>query len=261
MTPPDVLDFALCAQADAAAEILGEGRGPEQTLELAENAQAFADVLIGRVHAAESGPLPACRRGCTACCHLHVVAAIPEVIRIADYADEHLTPEGRAALLARIDAHIAATSGMTGAERQQSRVACPLLEGGDCSVHPARPLSCRGWNSLDPALCDRDLANPREGVPARLHAGQFLVAGRVAEGLAIGARHRGADDRPLDMVRGLKIALERPDASDRWRLGEAVFESAVNAEVFPARSDPHEATARQALRETVARRLGWDRPG
>src|SRR4029077_8029706 len=52
------------------------------------------------------------------------------------------------------------TRGMSPAERQSPDHPCPFLEEARCSIYEARPLSCRGTNSLDAGACERTLHDP-----------------------------------------------------------------------------------------------------
>src|SRR5690242_19292114 len=126
-----------------------------------------------------------------------------------------------------MQAHIDGTEGLTAEQRRQLRLPCPLLVEGRCSVYAVRPLSCRGWNSLDRGLCDADLADPSRGTAARLNLRQYVLAGRAAEGLAAEAHARGIEHRRLDLVRGLQKALADPNGTERsWRTGDDVFREA-----------------------------------
>src|SRR5262249_9472547 len=158
------------------------------------------------------------------CCYLHTAATIPEVIQIGEHIRRTWATEDVASLHVRIDEHVAATEGMPMSQRLATRLRCPLLnDAGDCSVYSVRPNSCRGWNSRDVTICEYDLAHPHERVKASAHEWQWAVAGRIREGSAIGCHAAKADHRLVDMVRGLKLALHDPAASDAWRAGRDIF--------------------------------------
>jgi hypothetical protein len=199
------LERPMIAQAKATRAILGRGRSLEQTLAVAESVHARTDEVIrSAMEITPPAGRPVCRRGCSACCHLHTSASIPEVIQIGEHIKREWPAEAVAALRVRIDEHIRATRGMTMGERLRTRLRCPLLnDDGECSVYPIRPNSCRGWNSLDVRVCERDLEHPEEKVEAKAHLWQWAIAGRISEGSAIGAHAAKADHRPLDMIRGL----------------------------------------------------------
>jgi hypothetical protein len=217
--------------------------------ELVADAHGFVDrVVEAGVAASPADERPVCCAGCTACCYLHVVALPPELLAIARHIERGFSVEAREALRQRMKLHIDATQGLDGIRRRQLRLPCPLLVEDRCSVYPVRPISCRGWNSLDRAVCDADLADPGRGAAARLNLAQHVLAGRVAEGLADASHALGLEHRPLDLVRGLQTALGNVgDAEHAWRSGTDVFGDAVNDEVFPGPDDPEENRTRALL--------------
>jgi hypothetical protein len=184
------------------------------------------------------------------------------VIQIGEHVKKEWPAEAVAALRVRIDEHIRATRGMTNGERLATRLRCPLLnDDGECSVYPVRPNSCRGWNSRDVRICEYDLEHPEERVEAKAHVWQWAIAGRISEGSAIGAHAAKADHRPLDMIRGLQIALDDPAASDSWRAGRKVFEGAVQASVFPGGEDAQVVRKRKDLWKSITQAPEWKEDG
>jgi len=217
--------------------------------ELVADAHGFVDKVVqAGVAASPADERPVCCVGCTACCYLHVVALPSEVLAIAKHIERAFSDEAREALRQRMKLHIDATQGLDADRRRQLRLPCPLLVEDRCSVYPVRPISCRGWNSLDRGLCDADLAEPSRGAVARLNLTQHVLAGRVAEGLTAASHALGLEHRRLDLVRGLQTALADLGAAERaWRSGTDVFGEAVNDEVFPGPDDPEENRARARL--------------
>lgn len=254
-----LLKRPMIAQAKATRRILGGGHALEQTLEVAEGVHAQTDEVIrSAMEITPPAQRPVCRRGCSACCHLHASASIPEVIQIGEHVKETWPAEALASLRERVDEHIKATEGMTLGQRLATRLRCPLLDdAGDCSVYPVRPNSCRGWNSRDVGVCEYDLAHPEERVKATTHEWQWAIAGRILEGSAIGSHAAKADHRLLDMVRGVKIALGDPNVSDSWLAGRKVFEDAVQARVFPEAVDARDARKRKDLWRSITQTPEW----
>ena len=243
-------DHVLRTEEDAARGVFEGDPTPRGALALAERAHLVADEATR--FAAENSPdefRPACRRGCSACCHLHTVAYAPEVLAIVSLVNARFTPSERHSLLDRVRGHNAATLGMDAAARRLVRLPCPLLVEGDCSAHPARPVSCRGWNSLDASRCDHDLNAPQDETEAVLNFAQYVLNGQVAAGLSAGLFACGVEHRPLDLVRALEVALADESSHASWAAGGDPFASAVNAEAFPdgsalpANPRPGESTA------------------
>ena len=214
------------AEMRSVLAILGAGRGCTVIGALVDDAQRHADWLVeGAKEIIPPGPI-ACRERCAFCCHLHVLATIPEVLQIAEDLRSTLDAEELAALRGRIAAHRAAMSGAGVAERRGIRAACPLLVEDRCSVYPIRPMSCRGWNSLDVGGCEADHLDPSRGICVPIYMPQHQVNACVQEGMVAGLRRAGLEHERVELVAALEIALETPDAAARWLAGEPVFRDA-----------------------------------
>ena len=146
------------AERGSVLAILGSARGDGAAIEIARDAKSHADWLAdGARRLIPPGPI-ACREGCSFCCHLRVITTIPEVLRIASavrgWRDNARRPR-------RPD---------RGSPRRDSRARrgrpaprpgrVPAAGYGRCSVYPIRPMSCRGWNSLDVRACEADFLDP-----------------------------------------------------------------------------------------------------
>ena len=221
------------AQRESTTAILRELTSTEAPLEIAENAAEFADRMIEVIRVQSPlDALPACIKRCTSCCYLHTTASVPEVILIAEKLRSDEAAIDLKAFLERIAKHIAGTAGLSAAQRNRLRLQCPLLVDGECSVYEARPLVCRGWNSLDASRCHADLSDPGEGLLAVLNVKQYVTANQIAQGMADAIQDAGLDAHPLDMVRGLLIALTEEDSAEQWSGGGNSFATAVNERVF-----------------------------
>jgi hypothetical protein len=224
-------------------------REETQIPDVVANAHQLTDELaLEIVSIGPAAERPVCCAGCTACCHLHVVATPPEVIAMAAYVERHLDAGARQRLGRRIETHIEATRGLDGAGRRSLRTACPLLEDGRCTAYAVRPITCRGWNSLDRSVCDADLKDPARGIQAPLNLGQFVLASRVTEGIRAACHSSGLEHRLLDLPRALTIALgDLQGAMRGWLASSNVFESAVSSTVHPAATDLAENRERSRL--------------
>lgn len=105
-----------------------------------------------------------CGKGCSACCYEPVFAEAREVALIAARLLS-FDPEVRSRVLARTRAWLATfrASPLLGEENphvlpyRQLRLACPLLEGGECLVYDDRPSECRLHMAIGPReLCEDD---------------------------------------------------------------------------------------------------------
>ena len=227
MTAPLYIEELLRTVAsDVRATLAGE-LGPQTPEALVDEVFALGDTLVRALDEktpADRRRLPVCQPGCDSCCHLHMVFVSPlEALRLAAHLRETLSSQELAALIARMREFAGRVAEMSVDDRAAARVPCPLLdEGGACSVHPARPLLCRGYNS-----CDRDecLAAFEAGTAkTRLpcNAEQVSVHQTLFAALILGGAD-GRDRGPLELVHAVLAALEHGDATSRWLRGEEVF--------------------------------------
>ena len=165
----------------------------------------------------------ACKPGCDACCSYRVACSVPEVLVIADHLRKHFSPEQQAALRQRLDQAPTAQPNY----EWKSTHRCALLVDGRCSVHDARPIACIGMNSFDPKSCADGKGRSQAFVP------QLFLAGARQQGLLLGQHDAGCDASPVELAAALKIALDDPDAGDKWRSGQAVFASAIAHDEMP----------------------------
>ena len=247
-------DQVFRAAGTAARDELANDHHGGGLVALVRQAQQMTDQIIRQVM--ERGPAshrPACQAGCAACCHLHVVATPPEVIAIARHVQDQWGHQRLTDLQHKIHHHIQQTSHIDAVARRQLRAPCPFLTAGHCDIHPVRPISCRGWNSLDRQVCDSDLANPTHGTSTPVNLPQYVLAGRIAEGLSAASHALGLESPQLDFVRGMQIALQNPEGvASAWRAAAPVFAEAENDQVFPPPPDPDEKQARQRLWESLS---------
>lgn len=172
-----------------------------------------------------------CMSGCAYCCHLKVIATVPEVLCIVDHVQRTLSPEAVASFRTRVAEANASVGNATTDERARRQVPCPLLDGSRCVAYDKRPLHCAGANSFDPASCEDAYRRPEEDVSIHHYPAQRLAAGSAGVGLSRALFAIGLDGRMVELVAALHLALTDPSAADRWNRGEPAFESAVDREL------------------------------
>lgn len=207
-------------------------RGPDGAIEAAAVASARAADLVAAAMASEPPERPiACQRGCSMCCQAKVLVVAPEVLRIAAHLRETQSEEALGALLERVREADGKTRGLSRAARAEARVPCPLLDAeGGCSVHAARPLVCRSWTSYDAGACDRYWESPSGRLSPPQYAVGYELSQAVLAGLGKACFDAGRDGTPLELIAALRIALERPNAGERWHRRLPVLQMARDAE-------------------------------
>ncbi len=192
------------------------------------NSNSLAGGVLAAVRRANGAPAPtACREGCNYCCHLQVEISVPELVTLVAYIVENFSKEEIEALKGRVYEAERQTRGLNSYERLFARVLCPLLSDGRCSVYPARPLVCRGYNSHNWAICAQDLNYPRSWRLIPHDNAQKNIYSDVLDGLSTGLKEEGLSSELLELIAALRIALEQPDAGERWLAGEPVFQPAI----------------------------------
>jgi hypothetical protein len=234
---PALLEAVAEGERRALAPLLakGEAGAPARAAEMAfDRAVELSRAAIAKDP--PSRPL-ACRDRCSSCCVAKVVATAPEVLRIAEHLRRTRSEEAFAALLERVRAADDKTRAMTRAARLSARIPCPLLHEGSCSVHPVRPLLCAGWNSLDAGACERYFEAPEGKPTAPVYAPAYEVMSAVLAGLGKACFDAGLDGSLLELIAALRIAMERPNAAERWQRRLPVFACARDAEPRGRRED------------------------
>lgn len=215
-------DIAI-AEFHSAMNLLAQGRAAEHTLAVAEHAFKFCENTIDAAIRDCAPPPRACGAGCAFCCSMRVSASVPEILALADFMRRTFGEDDLHAARERIDRHRAQWEALAPKERLTARIPCPLLVENRCSVYEARPLCCRGWNSYDATPCEQNHNQPKLGAEAPAFAEQITVAGAISSGLLAALEAAWLDSHELGLSLGLQIALDQPDAAERWRRGRDVF--------------------------------------
>lgn len=165
----------------------------------------------------------ACARGCRHCCVLNVAVLLPEAMRIAETIRAEWPAPAWSTLLRRLEIHSNRERWMDDEERVMRGAFCPLLDSeGACSIHPVRPLACRGVASLDSSCC-RSAFDPiiddecDRSVPADLmrrdaYDQAFMALGRALAG-------HGLDDRSIELGVGILAFARNPEFTSLYASG------------------------------------------
>jgi Fe-S-cluster containining protein len=174
------------------------------------------------------GDPPACRAGCSTCCHQRVDVTAPEVLALAEWiAAEKSAPELEA-LRARVLAARDTLHGLDAHAHWTRHITCPLLEAdGTCGSYVARPLACRRAHSTSIRACETAFVRGTDDVipsnPSYLENYRLATIGYF-EGFA-------AQDRPLatyELAAALNVALVDVEAACKeWGQGRDPFAAAL----------------------------------
>lgn len=206
-----------------AAGALREATTPEDVYAIVDAATDAAERSTARALTLAPPPEPiACRAGCAWCCTMRVAVSPPELLRIAAHLRATRSEDELAALRQRLAETEARTHGLDWRQHVLLGVFCPLLVNAACSIHTVRPLACRSHNSLDADRCRQDYEH-RFTVTIPLYAPQQDIASGICRGLSRGVEAAGREGGYVELVAGLRVALETQDATERWLAGEAIF--------------------------------------
>ncbi len=213
------------SQRVKATEVLHGGRTPLKLIAIAEQGAAVAEQAVRQAMQADPPEPSACKEGCDWCCHLTVGTSVPEVVRMVTYLRQTLSAEELRATQERITRADEERRRLPLNRRASARLPCGLLVGHRCSAYPVRPLTCRGFNSADASRCEQFVTSrARVEIPA--YQPQQRVMTFVLDGTRAGLQAAGLKDDLLELNAALRIALEQPDAVDRWLAGQPAFAAA-----------------------------------
>jgi Fe-S-cluster containining protein len=153
----------------------------------ADAIRAMADAVTADVDKIWSAlepeqPAYACHKGCSWCCHQNVTVTLPELLQVVRYLRKTLDADALTALKEKLAASAKASAGKNSDQRFDARMACGFLEQDVCTIHPARPLQCRGGFSEDAGYCESlltDRVATQEAVHSGERAGAFLIAPKM----------------------------------------------------------------------------------
>jgi Fe-S-cluster containining protein len=185
------------AMMETLSQAPGLGDGTRAIMDMADAAAA----AIGEHY--PNQPARACRAGCDACCHLHVMIppGIAEVI--GGYLLETLEPEALSSLKGELRKAADAAEGLSDPSTLINR--CPLLgPEGLCTIYEVRPLTCRAFTSKSAAACRSMVFDPESQVTTiTQNPAQFRVYVEATGALEQAARLRGLSAQQ----KGLSAAL------------------------------------------------------
>jgi Fe-S-cluster containining protein len=169
---------------------------------------------------------PACGPGCAACCTVNVATVAVEGAAAAAFLRRNLgREEARACADGLLEFH-RRVRWLEDGERIRERLACPFLDARRaCSIHPVRPLACRGVTSLDPGECRAALDERSSGEgdgEVRMDLLRRALYEEAARALAGALAGRGLDARPRDVSGMVGAFLADPGLAAAFGAGARV---------------------------------------
>lgn len=210
-----------------------------RAVELARSVMASTSNLADGFLARAPAESVACKAGCDHCCHQLVGVTPPEALAILSYLRATRSRDELASLASRVTAAREKTRGLSSRERFSPDHPCVFLEAGRCSIYEARPLSCRGVNSLDAGECAKRLRDPdaraeflTSGAGSHTFQEPIRAFHAVSAGLQLGLSElHHLDMRPLDLIAAMHLLLTGGDSIPRnWIAGGAAFEPALGGD-------------------------------
>jgi Fe-S-cluster containining protein len=227
------------AAANTAIGTLGADPKLEHAVALGRRAMDATSTLVDGMFSLAKDAPPACRAGCSHCCHQAVGVSAPEVFAIYAELSKTRAPRELEVVIERIRRADDETRGMSSSERWSPEHPCPFLENGSCSIYEVRPLACRAKNSLDAKACETSLHDP--AARAEYLAGTFELPSylepmrafhAVAQGVDL-ALHElfGLTVAPLDLTWAMRVLVDDPEGvSGAWLRGDDPFVAARGAD-------------------------------
>ena len=149
-----MLEFAIAENVRSAVPNRSDSAKRQSMANAVAMATGLAQHAYEEVEKAEARSRPvACRVGCNYCCHMRVVATVPEIFVLYDYVVANFTDSEIAALRRRVIELDTTTRGLSDEQWGVGRFPCAMLIDGMCSAYTARPLDCRGYNSTCISAC------------------------------------------------------------------------------------------------------------
>lgn len=167
----------------------------------------------------------ACCEGCSHCCHQRVCLLAHEVFAIVDHVESHFSVEEKTVTVARLKDYTEAVGAITTEERDRRNISCPFLQENRCTVHPARPMNCRSFHSLDRGRCERRQQHPEVAEFRFLPTSTFLseLWEQMTKELDFAFAGNHYDQRTYELGTACLAAFSNPVYRRRWAQKKAAL--------------------------------------
>ena len=219
--------------ANTARALLGEEPTLESTLKLALQAMAATSRLADGLLAQAPAGSVACGAGCDHCCYQVVGVTPAEAFAVV----EHVRRTRDQAAISKLKARAAELLDQAGELDSNARFSpdhpCLFLDvaTGRCTIYEARPLACRGMNSLDAEECAKRLRDPEtraafltQGFGGHSYLEPIRAFHAISAGLQLTlAELYELDMRPLELLKAVHLLLNGDETAltNAWLAGES----------------------------------------
>ncbi len=101
---------------------------------------------------------------------------------------------------------------------------CPFLgEKGLCSIYEVRPLVCRTYHTFDVNECRQVWLNPMKQLDVTMVTEPCDTRDALSDALEEACRKLKIPVEQIELISGVLVALDNPDAATEWRQGEDIF--------------------------------------
>lgn len=150
--------------------------------------------------------VPACKQGCSYCCHLNVDVLKSEINLLWKKVEKKLSLLQKAAIVEQARENYDIKHKLTHSERINTRLVCPFLSPEkECLVYEDRPLSCRGMYSGNIKDCEKGAHGEYQNL---FWAAPYLISSDMITGAAVGLMlsSEGLDD-PMKVTTQLETGI------------------------------------------------------
>ncbi|MCU4164985.1 YkgJ family cysteine cluster protein [Carboxylicivirga caseinilyticus] len=192
-----------------ANDSLSNNTDKKTILHVTRQAQDAVDGLIDALgNEAKRQNIPVdCKKGCSWCCYQPIFATSHEMMFVWEFIKLNFKEEDQKMILQQAFNNYQKRGRMNDKELLASKMPCPLLLNGACSVYPARPITCRIYLSMSAESCKTfyDEPNKENSYPQLF---EFpLQAGRMLnEGINKGLHNKDIKNREILIEEGLLLA-------------------------------------------------------
>lgn len=195
---------------DALTTALRPDGGVRSVKALHETVQESYALLYSLQEELVLDPPIACTSGCIHCCYNQIAMTEPEALFLGMYLLETRDRQQLLDLEAKTRALVENLKGKSWQDIGMARhtLPCVFLENGNCGIYPARPLSCRGWNSVDVNMCIDSNRSENALTQIENHSILRVMSLGIQNGLLRGSKAMGLEAGYLLLVRAVLLLLE-----------------------------------------------------